>query len=213
MIRILFVCNLFVLLLTPLVVQSAQEQPRWTLEMNAGIFEPEDEDWSTYYGSNRMLEVGGSVAYRLFYVLDVGMSADFGQDRGVGTQPINGSLAGNVTYRVLPVDLFAVLRLRFAEGQWLVPYGGGGYTRFAYHQTVSGQGTTRGSVNGYHARAGLQLLLDPLDRSAARIMSRTYGAINSYLYFEVKRTRAEAGSPVTQLGGYSYKSGLMVEFR
>jgi len=218
MIRVIFGCSLFMLLLTPLVTQAAQDQPRWTLEMNAGLFEPEDKNWSTYYGSERMIAVGGSVAYRLLYVLDLGMSVDYAQDRGTGNLPISGLQSGRVTYRKLPVDLFAVLRLRFTEGQWLVPYAGGGYTRFAYHLTVSGQDTTRGSVNGYHARAGLQLLLDPLDKSAAKEMYSSFGAINSYLYFEVKRSRAEvnsaiSGDPKFQMGGYSFKSGLMVEFR
>lgn len=158
--------------------------------------------------------VGGSVAYRLLHVLDLGMSVDYGQDRGTGKLPLSGLNAGEVTYRAVPVELFAVLRLRFAEGQWLVPYGGGGYTRFAYHQSIAGQdSSTRGSVNGYHARAGVQLLLDVLDQSSAKDMLRNYGAINSYLYFELKRSRAEAGSPVVQLGGYTAKSGLMIEFR
>lgn len=218
MIRKLVVCTLLWLLVIPMVVNAAREQPRWTLEMNAGMFEPENDNWSSYYGSKRMFALGGSVAYRLLYVLDLGMSVDYAQDRGTGSLPIAGLQDGNVTYRMLPVDLFAVLRLRFAEGQWLVPYAGGGYTRFAYHISTSGQGTTRGSVNGYHARAGLQLLLDPLDAGAAKEMFKAYGAINSYLYFEVKRSRAEAnsaiqGDPAVQIGGYSFKSGLMVEFR
>ena len=218
MIRKLFVCSLLMLLLIPTIVQSAQLQPRWTLEMNAGMFEPEADNWSSYYGSKRMYAVGGSVAYRLLYVLDLGMSVDYAQDRGTGSLPISGIQSGKVTYRILPVDLYALLRLRFTEGQWLVPYAGGGYTRFAYHISTSGQDATRGSVNGYHARAGLQLLLDPLDKGSAKEMLRSYGAINSYLYFEVKRSRAEAnsaiqGDPAIQLGGYSFKSGLMVEFR
>jgi len=217
MIRNIFICSLLVLFIVP-IANAAQEQPRWTLEMNAGVFEPELDNWSSFYGSKRMVAIGGSVAYRLFYVLDLGMSVDYGQDRGTGSLPMSGLQSGKVTYRVLPVDLYGVLRLRFTEGQWLVPYAGGGYTRFAYHISTSGQDTTRGSVNGYHARAGLQLLLDPLDTGAAKEMLKSYGAINSYLYFEVKRSRAEAnsaiqGDPAIQIGGYSFKSGLMVEFR
>ena len=213
MIRKILLVGLFGILLTPLLVSAGSRQPHWTLEMNGGVLNPADKNWSTYYGSNKIFEVGGSIAYRLLYVLDLGLAADYGQDKGVGFLPQDDSLSGSVTYRILPVELFALLRLRFTEGQWLVPYAGGGYTRFAYHITVSDQGTTRGSVNGIHARAGLQLLLDPLDSSSAKEMLRSFGAVNSYLYFEFKRTRAEAGSPAFQIGGDSFKTGLMVEFR
>ena len=193
-------------------VAADKTKPHWTLELNGGVFQPEDDNWSTYYGKDYMWAIGGSMAYRIFNVLDFGVNLDYSQDRGVGNLPISGLTGGKVTYRVLPVDFFALFRLRFAEGQWIVPYGGGGYTRYAYHITVAGEGSTRGSVNGYHARAGLQFLLDVLDPSAAKEMFRNYGAVNSYLYFELKRTRVEAGTPAIQIGGYSAKSGIMIEF-
>jgi len=199
--------------LIPTIVFAEQEKPRWTLEMNLSLFEPRDENWSSYYGSDRMPTIGASFAYRILNVLDVGTSFDYGQDRGTGTLPVSNIRAGRVIYNIVPVDVFAVLRLRFTEGQWIVPYAGGGYTRFFYHQRVSGEGSVRGSINGYHARAGLQILLDGLDKSAAKTMLKTYGGINSYLYFEVKRTHAKTSSPAVQLGGYSFKSGLMVEFQ
>jgi len=212
MIRFILSLIMIIILFSP-TAYAIEEKPRWTLEMNMGLFEPRDENWSTYYGSDRMWTIGGSLAYRVLNVLDLGVSMDYGQDRGVGILPMSGLQDGEVVYSAIPINVFALLRLRFSEGQWIVPYGGGGYTRFAYHQRIIGQGSSRGAINGIHARAGLQLLLDPLDESAAREMLNTFGAINSYIYFEVKRTHAKTGNPAVQLGGYSFKSGLMVEFR
>lgn len=201
------------LLLLPCSLLAAEEETRWSVEMNMSLFQPEDDNWSTYYGSKRMPTLGVSFAYRLFHVVDIGASLDYGQDRGVGTLPISNIQSGTVKYSIIPIDVFALLRLKITESQWFVPYAGGGYTRFSYHQSIVGQDSVKGAVNGYHARAGVQFLLDVLDKGAAKEMKRAYGANNSYLYFEVKRTRAEAGTQPFQIGGYSFKSGLMIEFQ
>jgi len=220
MIRFLSVFGCILLIAFSSIAVAAKDKPRWTLELNAELFEPRLSRWEETYGSKRMPVVGGSIAYRLLNVLDLGMSVNYGQERGNGYLPLSGLESGKVTHHMLPVELFGLLRLRFTENQWIVPYAGGGYTRFAYYQTIAGQDSNRGSVNGYHARVGLQLLLDPLDIAAENDMKASYGAINSYLFFEVKGTDAvvetvdgNGNAAKHQLGGYSYKSGLMVEFR
>ena len=58
----------------------------------------------------------------------------------------------------------------FSENQWLIPYAGGGWTRMFYREEVTDQACARGYANGYHARAGVQLVLDGLDPNAAHRM-------------------------------------------
>lgn len=198
--------------LFPFSLLAASEKTRWSLEMNMSLFQPKDDNWETYYGSKRMPTFGGAIAYRIFQFIDIGASIDYGQDRGTGTLPISDIQTGSVVYHIIPIDIFAVARLKFTENQWIVPYAGGGYTRFVYYQSIAGQDSVRGSVNGVHAKAGLQFLLDGLDASAAKRMFSNYGATNSYLYVEVKRTHAKTNTPSFQIGGYSVKSGLFIEF-
>ncbi|MDH3325084.1 MAG: hypothetical protein OEM38_00030 [Gammaproteobacteria bacterium] len=192
--------------------QTTHKSPKYTMELQAGVYEPEDKDWESYYGSKNMLEGSFSFAYRIFSVFDVGSSVSFGQDKGTGVLPLSQLSAGVVAYEILPVDFYVVLRARFTERQWVVPYAGGGYTRFFYRQSIDGEGYARGSVDGLHARAGLQILLDPLDQSSAKTIFSNYGIINSYLIFEGKITKAEAGTPAINLGGTSYRAGIMVEY-
>jgi len=185
--------------------------PNWTLELYGSIFETEDDDWDIYYGGNRRPEVGGSMAYRFLSVLDIGVSWNYSRDSGSARLLSTGQKSGSSTYHSYPLDIFAVLHLRFSERQWIVPYGGGGYTRFGYKQTTEGQENIRGSIDGYFWRAGIQFLLDPLDPSAAKTMFTNYGAINSYLIFDFKKSTAEVND--TDLGGIHYRTGILIEFQ
>ena len=192
--------------------ESARQSPSYTFELQGGLYQPTDENWESYYGSKNMMEMGVSFAYRIFSVLDIGTSASFGQDNGTGRLPISQISSGKVSYEVLPIDVYAVLRLRFSDRQWIVPFAGGGYTRFFYRQSVDEKGYARGSVDALHARAGLQILLDPLDGSSARDMFQTYGVLNSYLVLEGKMVKAQAGEPAIDLGGVSYRMGILLEY-
>jgi len=194
------------------VADANSQKPHRTLEFFGEVYEPTDEKWETYYGSRNMLAASMSSAFRFFNVFDLGISVSYAKDRGKGVLPLSQLSAGDVTYEVAPVELFLLLRARFSSRQWVVPYAGGGYTRLFYRQTIDDEGYARGSVNGIHARAGVQFLLDPLDQFAANTIYENFGVINSYLVFEGKYTKAEAGNPVTQLGGLSYKAGIMVEY-
>jgi hypothetical protein len=80
---------------------------------------------------------------------------------------------------------------------------------------VKGQEKTEGSVNGYHARAGVQLLLDRLEPESAQRAHLDFGVHNTYLFLEGKYTRAEVdtvSSGSVNLGGTSLLGGFLVEF-
>jgi len=189
---------------------AEKKSPTWMFEFHAGLFEPELSDWDQHYGNEKFPELGFSYAYRFLSVIDVGASIGYGKDRGTGQLLSNSAVAGSVEYQIIPIEIFALLRGRVYENQWIVPYIGGGYTRFVYRQEIVGQSKAQGSVNGSHVRMGLQFLLDALDQTAAQGMYRRWGVLNSYLYFDYKQTTAEVND--IALGGNSYKVGVMFEF-
>ena len=84
-----------------------------------------------------------------------------------------------------------------------------------FRSEVKGQGKTEGSVNGFHARAGVQLLLDGLEPDAADNLYQDFGMHHTYLFVEGKYTRAmadtnSAGS--VNIGGTSFLGGFLFEF-
>lgn len=209
---------LFVLLIWPAALPAAEppaERPHWSLELKGGEFIPDIENWSNFYGRRYAKEYGGALAYKITRPLEVGIEGNYIEDRGQGFAPLHNMVAGKVTYKLYPVNVFVLARGVFSEKQWLVPYVGGGWTRMFYREEVENQGVARGATNGYHARAGLQLLLDGIDQDAANSFYLDSGVYHTYFFLEAQYTRAMvdtvSGGSVN-LGGTSWLGGLLFEF-
>lgn len=194
------------------------DQPNWSLEFKGGNFYPEIDNWKDFYGRDHTWHYAGSLAYKLARQLEAGIEAGYIKDKGQGYAPLNSQLqgtpvlSGRVTYELAPVNVFVLLRGVFSDNQWLVPYAGGGYTRMFYRERIENQGAARGYVNGYHGRAGLQLLLDGIDSSAANNLFLDYGVQHTYLFVEVEITKAKLEASSMDLGGKSYLAGFLFEF-
>lgn len=171
---------------------------------------PDLPEWSRYNSRKYITEYAGSFAYKFVRQAEVGLEAGYLSTKSTAYAPSHHLLTGSVTYSLYPVNAFILFRGVVKEGQWLVPYVGGGYTRMFYRETVEDQGTIKGSANGYHARAGLQLLLDGLDPSGAGNLFMEFGIVHTYLVLEARYTRAVVSS--INLGGKSYLAGLLFEF-
>jgi len=200
---------------TAAFAESTTETSHWSLEVKGGSFIPDIDNWTTYYDKRSASEYGGSLAYKLFRQLEVGIEGNVVTARGQGFAPDHGSVAGHVTYKVYPLNVFVLARGVFSDNQFLIPYVGGGWTRMFYRAEVEDQSVARGSVNGSHARAGLQLLLDTLDPSAANNLYLDYGINHTYFFIEAEYTRAMADTVsggTVKLGGTSWLGGLRFEF-
>lgn len=188
------------------------DEPHWSLEIKGGRFTPALSDWAQYYDKRSMPVFEGSLAYKLVRQVDIGISGGYAQAKGHAYEPIHRSSAGEVTYRLAPINLFILLRGVVSEYQWLVPYVGGGFTRLYYQERIENQDSISGSVDGYHFRGGLQFLLDGLDASAANRMYMDYGVYQTYFFIEAQRTHAVVRSVSINLGGTSYQAGFLFEF-
>lgn len=210
---------LLILIAAPSLVHAADQiddQPNWSFEIKGGNFAPALSNWRQFYGKRDMPEYALSLAYKVIRQIEVGVEGGYLEARGQGYAPIHSEqagspvLAGRVTYDLYPANAFVLLRGVFNENQWIIPYAGGGYTKIFYREKIEGQDTVSGSANGYHARGGLQLLLDGLDRGAANNMYMDYGIFHTYLFIEAKYTHAVISG--IDLGGTSYLAGLLFEF-
>lgn len=206
------------LLLVPSILPAAEarpDRPHWSLELKSGAFFPATADWSKFYGSSYTGEYGAALSYKVLRQLEVGIEGSYSTASGKGQQLIHSLAAGSASNEHAPLNVFVLARGIFNENQLLVPYAGGGYTRMFFREEVDGGGTTKGSVNGYHARGGVQLLLDGLDSAAADNLYKDYGMYHTYFFVEGKYTRAmadtvSAGS--VNIGGSSAMGGFMFEF-
>jgi hypothetical protein len=208
---------IFSLLFVPFTVYGADPdigRPHWSLELKGGLFYPAVSNWKQYYGDDKTGQYGAAFSYKIFRMLEVGVESSYLYDKGRGYAPGHGTTAGSVTYQLIPVNVFVLVRGIVNENQWVVPYVGGGYTYLYYREKIEYQGTVKGHADGYHGRAGLQFLLDGLDRSAANNFFRDGGVFHTYLFIEAQYTRAMVNTPSgsDNLGGASYMAGLLFEF-
>ena len=197
------------------LADEATARPHWSLELKGGEFIPDADNWSTYYGRRYTTEYGGSLAYKVTRRLEFGIEGLYLKANGQGFAPIHQTITGNVKYESAPLNVFVLARGLFSEEQWFVPYIGGGWTRMFYREEVNSQEVTRGSTDGYHARAGLQLSLDSIESSASRNMYDNYGIFHTYLFVEAEYIRAMADTTTSgsvNIGGTSWLGGLLFEF-
>jgi hypothetical protein len=214
-VRILAIALMILIYPVALLAAGPEATPRWSLELKGGAFFPDAEGWSKFYGSSYTGQYGGAFSYQICRQLEVGLAASYTRASGSGALPQHGTSGGSATFEQAPLDLFILARGLFDENQLLVPYAGGGYSRTFYRIDVKGGESTRGSVNGYHARAGVQLLLDRIEPDAAENLFQEVGVRHSYFFVEGKYLRAMAdtvsGGSVN-LGGSSCLAGFRFEF-
>jgi hypothetical protein len=211
---------IFLLISYPVVLLAAddtpgtQGRPHWSLELKGGLFYPAIKSWKQYYGDDKIGQYGLAFSYKILRMLELGIEGSYIKDDGQGFAPSHGTTAGSVTYELIPVNVFVLFRGIVNENQWVVPYVGGGYTYMYYREQIQFQNTVSGHSDGYHGRAGLQFLLDALDRRAANSFYRDAGVYHTYLFIEANYTRAMANTPTgsVNLGGTSYLAGLLFEF-
>lgn len=210
--RIIITVLLLLIPALSLAAERRPDRPHWSLELKGGAFFPDASEWSDHYGNSYLGEFGAALSYKVLRHLEVGVEGSYASATGIGTR--EGS-SGEVKYEQIPLNLFVLARGVFDEDQWLVPYLGGGYTRLFYKQKVAGQETVEGSVNGYHARAGLQLLLDRLEPATAAGLYDEFGMHHSYFFVEGRYLNAD-GDTVSggsaKLGGKSAMAGFLFEF-
>jgi hypothetical protein len=164
----------------------ATDLPSWSLELKGGRFNPAFDE----KGFN-LSEYGGSLSYKLYRMLEV----------GAGLRRIS---SGDTSPHLYPLDVFVLARGKLNEDQIFVPYIGGGWTQTYYSKF-------REHESGYHARGGIQFLLDALDRASAFNLEQDNGIHNTYFFIEAERVQANTSAGI-DFGGYSYHFGLLFEF-
>lgn len=187
----------------------AVAEPNWFFEFKGGSFESAEEQWADFYGDDSLPVYAFGLGYKLLPQVEVGVEAGYLQDEGRGLAPGHGTLAGDVRYQLYPVHLQFTVRGIFHQDQWLVPYVGAGWSRLNYRVEVEQQSDSSGAADGHQYRAGLQLLLDNLEKSAAANLNDV-GIANTYFFLEAQRT--EVSLEGVELGGTAYLGGLRFEF-
>lgn len=184
------------------------DDARWSLELKGGLFEPDIDDYGTYYGADDDTYFAVTATWLALGWLEVGAEVGYFDDDGVGVLPVSGSPGAPVQYTLWPAHLFVTAVGAFSDDQLLVPYAGVGATAAYYEQKVDQQPDRSGRTDvGVNARIGLRLLLDrvdPVTASESSFLQRTY------LFVEGQWFTTEVDD--VDLGGTALAVGFKLEF-
>jgi hypothetical protein len=180
--------------------------------IEAGILEPDLDRYSTFFGSRHAALYGLAAGYRFRDWLEVGAEIGRMRDRGVGAVAGGSALAGEVTYELVPVQIFATFSLDRPERR-LVPYMRLGIAAALYDEDIELQPSRDGRAEvGPAAALGLRWRFAGKGSRERRPEGRFW---RSYVFLEAQRFSSDAdtaGGGTVDVGGTSYLTGLRVEF-
>jgi hypothetical protein len=186
--------------------------------------------YKDFFGNGRHLFTQIEFDWQVFHKLgSLAAGVGLGYFSVTGTAPLGngtGLLSGDTSnFKVVPISVSAIYRFDYlleTRNIPLVPYGKLGLD-YAYWQITDGNdeiavdatgNTARGGTLGWHAAAGLALVLDFLDPDAARDFDADLGVNHTALTFEFAHADISGlGQPSRlHVGDTSWALGLLLEF-
>ena len=165
---------------------DAVDNRKGQLEFRYGFFTMEDPNITRVMGDSKnevlWLEVGPHI------IPQVEINAGLGWFQEIGNPVLSGGGRSddNVMLTALPVNLSLGLRGDFVKHQLVVPAVGASLEAWPWKQEPYGSGTISGMKTGWSWNAGLQLLLDRMDPSAASKLRVRTGIDDTYLTFSYR---------------------------
>jgi hypothetical protein len=218
--------------------QRYHSPQRFAFELKFGPYRPDVDGefngdrhpYQDYFGSGSHLMTRLELDYEFFHRVG-SLAAGFGVGyfQVSGTAPVaNGTglpSGDQSTFKVIPLSLSAVYRFDYLLEKRnfpLVPYGKLGLD-YAYWQITDGNdeiasdgrgGHGRGGTLGWHAAAGIALVLDMFDPEAAHDFDADLGVNHTALVFEYSYADISGlgASNRLHVGDNSWSLGLLMEF-
>ena len=186
--------------------------------------------YKDYFGDGRHLLSQMEFDWQVLHKIgSLALGFGIGYFSVTGTAPVGtgtGQLSGDTSnFKVVPMSLSAIYRFDYlleTRSIPLVPYGKIGLD-YAYWQITDGNGeiaedpmghSGRGGTFGWHAAAGLGLVLDFLDPDAARDFDADLGVNHTALTFEYTHADLSGlGQPSRlHVGDTTWSLGVLLEF-
>ncbi len=154
------------------------------------------------------ISFGGYPIRNLGINLNIGYAQKLGYARG----ELTGETSGEKLRLILvPIQLELNYRFDFLEEQLLVPSVSVGGDWWYYKEHKYEEKDVEGDKSGWHAGAGLSILLDRIDPTTRFTLQDEFGIENVFLHLEVRWCWLESGDGL-DLSGVGYSAGLLIEY-
>ena len=190
-----------------LPVAATADSPRWgTFELRVANYRPNidaelgaaDARYADTFGTKRGWFPRILVSYTLldqFVKVDAGVGTGWFRAKGKGHFVSGVSTESNTTFSIVPATLALTVRVDGVAERWPIPLGVYGRAALERYNWLVTDGTgslsEKGATNGWSVAGGVSLLLDFIDPVLAREMDADSGVNQTWLYFEVERSRVD----------------------
>lgn len=191
---------------------DASERARFHGGLGIGAVAPSDELFEQVYGDEARIEVMGRLGWTPISQFAIGLEGGYARFSGNRVSEANPALSSSdrSLLRRGSVLVTATLRGELGEGQWVVPYlGGGAGLMFWQEVNLADRTTFEGDRPGFVGFAGVQFLLDAIEPRAAKELEKGWGIRDTYLCLEVVQT-SNTGDPVMSTLGA--RAAVLVAF-
>jgi hypothetical protein len=141
----------------------------------------------------------------------IGTGIYFTQGNGVFESNPDYSAREKFTFIAIPLSAHIIIKLRFYENQWLIPYGGGGLGVMGFSELRDDNaGPKFGGAAMAPVFGGAALSINAISPSTGRLLDREYG-INRTLFAVELRQYLNLGSDY-DFSSNLINAGLMIEY-
>ena len=203
---------LALLLLWGSAVQAKEEEPR--SHFGAGL------SYAQVYFADKVFQevfkqddlLGGRLTFTWYTVRNLGLTGglDGFYASGFAVDKTGRQSGEKLKLYVIPAQLELTYRFDFLNEQVLVPSLSVGGDYWLFREDNEFAKNVEGGKNGWHAGAGLGILLDPLEPDWLWNLESEFGVENVFLELGVQRTYLSQSG--LDFSGWVYSAGLLFEF-
>jgi len=195
--------------------KETEPKSNFSFQLFYQLYYFQDKDfYDKFFDHDYIAPVGISIGGYPIQNLGVNLNVAYAQRKGHSFGLLDGDTdeesGEEVRLTLIPVELELVYRFDFLNEQALVPVVGGGGDWFYYKQKNEFSDDAEGNKSGYHATAGLGILLDRLDPSS-KLALKEYGIENVFLELEARWAWMQTNDGF-DFSGTGYSAGLLFEF-
>lgn len=201
-------------LITSSVAVAKEQEPHFSAGIKVGMHWFIDDTVKDVYGNTGTMFFAGSFGWKIVDDFELDAELGYATTYGRGMAPNGGKTDQHYRLDEGPAQLGFLYRFNFVPEQIIVPYiGAGGNYEYYFEARVKNAWHKAGGKFGYHGRAGLQLLLDGIEKRASANMQTQYSIENTYFVYEFQYNNTDGfGAEGIDLSNYSHTLGILLEF-
>ncbi|RME06884.1 MAG: hypothetical protein D6812_00980, partial [Deltaproteobacteria bacterium] len=193
---------------------QGEEVSRFTFDLiEVGWYFPTNRNVRDVYGRKWLERYMLGLGYRLTSALTIDFGTGFFKEGGTALTETRGESGDATDLILVPLRLDLSWQYLRHPDAWFVPFVGAGLDGYVWIERREPDQRLNGFNYGLHGRAGMKFLLDPLGRSSANRLRKSWGIEHTYLTLQAEYGQLDDfGQNGLDLSGLFSSVGIQFSF-